>query len=113
MLFISANLQMMSFAGSEGGAAAVPETTTKKHRRFVSEPMGDKPVTDLAGIGPAIGGRLIEKGFDKAYVVLGQFLLLKKDRELFVAWLQETTAANRKYSNDCYNCLSDWCDEFL
>ena len=80
---------MMSFAGSEGGAAAVPETTTKKHRRFVSEPMGDKPVTDLAGIGPAIGGRLIEKGFDKAYVVLGQFLLLKKDRDLFVAWLKK------------------------
>jgi len=106
---------MMSFAGSEGGAAAssVPDTTTKKHRRFVSEPMGDKPVTELAGIGPAIGGRLIEKGFDKAYVVLGQFLLLKKDRDLFVSWLQETADANLKYSRDCYNCLSDWCDEFL
>lgn len=45
--------------------------------------MGEKPVTQLAGIGDALGGRLAAKGFDKAYVVLGQFLLLKKNGELF------------------------------
>ena len=45
--------------------------------------MGQKPVTQLAGIGEALGGRLASKGFDKAYVVLGQFLLLKMNEELF------------------------------
>lgn len=45
--------------------------------------MGEKPVTELAGIGEALGGRLRDRGFDKAYVVLGQFLLLKKNEELF------------------------------
>lgn len=45
--------------------------------------MGEKLVTDLAGIGDVLGGKLSSKGFDKAYVVLGQFLLLKKNEELF------------------------------
>jgi len=40
-------------------------TTSQKHRSFVAEPMGEKPVTDLAGIGDVLGGRLIDLGYDK------------------------------------------------
>ena len=50
--------------------------------------MGEKTVTDLAGIGEVLGKRLESKGFDKAYVVLGQFCLLKKNKDLFVAWIK-------------------------
>ena len=46
-------------------------STSQKHRDFVSEPMGEKRVTELAGIEDVLGGRLEEKGYDKAYVVLG------------------------------------------
>ncbi|KAL4238521.1 Barrier-to-autointegration factor [Mactra antiquata] len=88
-------------------------STSQKHRNFVSEPMGDKPVTDLAGIGETLGGRLAEQGFDKACVVLGQFLVLRKDKELFTEWLKDTCNANIKQSGDCYECLNAWCDQFL
>jgi len=88
-------------------------TTSQKHRNFVAEPMGDKPVTDLAGVGNVLGQRLKSKGYSEAYVVLGQFLLLKKDNELFVDWMKDTAGANSKQAADCGQCLSDWCDEFL
>ncbi|KAJ8726347.1 hypothetical protein PYW07_001045 [Mythimna separata] len=75
--------------------------------------MGEKPVTELAGVGEVLGKRLEVAGFDKAYTVLGQFLVLKKDKELFQEWLKDTCNANSKQSADCYQCLKDWCDEFL
>jgi Barrier to autointegration factor len=43
-------------------------TTSMKHKSFVSEPMGEKPCTELAGVGPVLGSRLEAKGFDKVFM---------------------------------------------
>lgn len=95
--------------------------------------MGDKKVTELAGVGDVLGQRLEDAGFDKvrnrqhtlfhgfcnnthsiqAYTVLGQYLVLKKDADLFKEWMKETCHANSKQAADCYQCLNDWCEEFL
>lgn len=41
---------------------------------------GEKTVRSLEGIGEVLGKKLKDKGFDKAFVVLGQLLVLKKRR---------------------------------
>ncbi|KAF2903250.1 hypothetical protein ILUMI_02936 [Ignelater luminosus] len=80
---------------------------------FTSEPIGNKPVTKLAGIGEILGKRLQEAGFDQAYVVLGQYLLLKRNKELFEEWMKDICKANSKQASDCYRCINEWCEEFL
>ena len=49
----------------------------------------------------------------QAYVVLGQYLLLKKNDELFCNWLKETCGANKKQQADCAKCLKEWWDSFM
>lgn len=75
------------------------------HRNFV----GEKPVTDLAGVEEVLGNRLKAAGYDKAYTVLGQYLVLKKDLELFYDKMKNTCNANVKQATDSHQ----WCDEFL
>ncbi|XP_046561947.1 barrier-to-autointegration factor-like [Haliotis rubra] len=88
-------------------------STTQKQQNFVSEPMGDKPVTALPGIGPVLGERLNEAGFDKAKDVLGQYLVMKEDKESFKGWVKDTCDANSKQAEDCANCLKDWSNDHV
>lgn len=103
--------------GAVTGAGAADEADRgddlPKAQGPVAAPMGEKPVGSLAGIGEVLGKKLEERGFDKAYVVLGQFLVLKKDEDLFREWLKDTCGANAKQSRDCFGCLREWCDAFL
>ena len=75
--------------------------------------MANKSVTELAGIGEVRGRTLTRKGYGKAYVVLGQFLILKKDEDMFKDWLFEMCRADAKQQDDCYMCLREWCASFL
>merc|ERR1719394_126094 len=88
-------------------------STTQKHRHFVAEPMGNKAVNELPGVGEVLGKCLEENGYDKAYVVLGKYLVLKGNQELFCEWMKETCNANAKQSKAAWECLHQWCDAFL
>ena len=87
-------------------------TTTKKYRWFVSEPIGDKPVDHLPGIGNVIKGHFAARGITKAYQVLGQFLVLDKNRVNFCEWLRGF-GMNRGQTGACCQCIKEWCDHFM
>lgn len=59
-------------------------STSQKHRNFVAEPIGDKPVTELAGVGEVLGERLSQAGFDKVSILY------------FYIFVQYITHASRK-----------------
>lgn len=75
--------------------------------------MGEKEIYEVAGIGKVLGEKLVKMGFDKAYVMLGQFLLLKKDQDDFKEWLKAEIGANSKQGGDAATCMSEWCNAFL
>lgn len=53
-------------------------STSVKHREFVSEPMGEKEVTAVAGIGPTYGEKLSKAGFDKVILLINYVCFLYK-----------------------------------
>uniref|UniRef100_A0A8B9S8V6 Barrier-to-autointegration factor-like protein n=1 Tax=Apteryx owenii TaxID=8824 RepID=A0A8B9S8V6_APTOW len=88
-------------------------TRSQKFKDFVSEPMGNKTVTEVVSIDEELGSKLAAKGFDKAYILLGQFLLLKKDASIFQLWLKGTFGASSRQALQCATCLTEWCYTIL
>lgn len=88
-------------------------STSIKHRRFVCEPIKNKLVTDIPGIGAELGQRLNKRGIKMAYIVLGRFLILEKDKQAFTTWLKIECGANALQGKHAYDALEIWTDEFL
>ncbi|RWS28266.1 barrier-to-autointegration factor A-like protein [Leptotrombidium deliense] len=79
---------------------------------FLSEPIGDKTTDWLPGIEEEDAIALEKKGFETAYQLLGQFLLLKQDEFLFVEWLKLFEIKDNA-AVECYKCLKAWVDRFM
>ncbi|KAI6204912.1 Barrier-to-autointegration factor [Aphelenchoides besseyi] len=83
-------------------------STSQKHQNFISEAMKDKSVQDIAGVGPTYAKKLEENNFTKAYHLLGQFLLLDKQEDVFVGYLKDTIGMNARYAKAVFACLNEW-----
>ncbi|KAL0994927.1 hypothetical protein UPYG_G00129470 [Umbra pygmaea] len=85
-------------------------TTSQKHRNFVSEPMGNRSVRDVPGIGHAQGRRLEEQGISRADQLLGRYLMSGRDQVLFQKFLKNATGANAKQQRDAFYGMKEWTD---
>ena len=88
-------------------------SATRKHTDFVSEPMKNKPVGKLPGIGEKAAGKLMAQGFPRANMVLGQFLILGQNKEPFIAWLQSVSHCSDSNAFACWQALREWCGNFI
>ncbi|KAI0980721.1 hypothetical protein GJ496_005683 [Pomphorhynchus laevis] len=84
-----------------------------KQHEFTTEPMGEKPVNCVAGIGYMYGEKLCERGFDKAIYLLGVFLALEKNEEVFKEWLMKTVSMTRPHACMACDSLKKWCNNFI
>ena len=89
--------------------------TTKKFEEFVRQPLTDdkkkfRPVTVIPGIGPATAAKLDSRGFKDTSHVLGQFLVLGRDKELFIDFLTDIVGTTLKdtQKQECVSALSAW-----
>uniref|UniRef100_A0A8C3WPY7 Barrier-to-autointegration factor-like protein n=1 Tax=Catagonus wagneri TaxID=51154 RepID=A0A8C3WPY7_9CETA len=82
-------------------------------RAFLSEPIGEKDVTWIAVISRELAINLVTKGFNKAYILLGQFLLMHKNEAEFQKWLICCCGATECEAQESSNCLKEWCSCFL
>lgn len=46
-------------------------------------------------------------------MLLGQFLLLKKDKELFIDWLKDEVGISPNHGKNTADCLQGWIDQFM
>uniref|UniRef100_A0A7E4V5H6 Barrier to autointegration factor n=1 Tax=Panagrellus redivivus TaxID=6233 RepID=A0A7E4V5H6_PANRE len=88
-------------------------STSFKHREFTSEPMGDKKVSDIAGIGNVYGSKLTERGFGNASNLMGQFLIMNKDKDAFASWLKSEIGVSSRYSRNAAACLDEYSAQFM
>lgn len=90
---------------------ATQEAPTKKHKKFVEEPLREKTVDSIPGIGRTAKAELERKGITTAKEVLGYFLI-EKNEESFYRWLQQFDA-NKGNQKACYKALKEFCSTHI
>lgn len=88
--------------------------TSRKHFTFVDEPMGNKGVMAIPGIGPKFGAELRALNMHHAYQVYGVYLMLDRNEDSFNGWLtQRFRFMNVMHQRAIYQGLDDYCMRYL
>lgn len=79
---------------------------TVKFQKFIQEPMKEKKVNDVPGIGPKIANNLEFRNIKTAKVLYQQFQ--EKGEHGFLYWLREVCLAKDKQSIMCVKAFKMW-----
>ncbi|XP_061600808.1 barrier-to-autointegration factor-like protein [Cololabis saira] len=83
-------------------------TTSQKYMDFVREPLWNKPVTAIPGIGEELDQRLRERGFYNADRVMKLFVQYGRDTESFKTWLMCVIGSPPYMAELCAQALWEW-----
>ncbi|XP_074660591.1 barrier-to-autointegration factor-like protein [Tubulanus polymorphus] len=86
--------------------------TTAKYKDFLKEPMGNKPVTAVPGIGPVAGERLRNQEIEYASQMVGQYLRVRNDTE-FTGWVKDTCGTGTGPANACTDGIKGYSENFM
>jgi len=92
------------------GYSTPVSTSRRKRREFLREPINGKSIKEVPGVDDALGDRLIDMGFNKAYVLLGQYFFSRMKKRKFKKWLKKSCNANGLQRHDIYKCMKEWCE---
>ena len=82
---------------------------TETHRKFVSEPIGNKPVSAVPGIGRAHKETLNGSNITKASELLGVCMSKGMKQDQFQEWLKEKLpTSNAVHRECCYKALDEY-----
>ncbi|CAF0727226.1 unnamed protein product [Adineta ricciae] len=88
-------------------------TTSQKFRDFTGEPLKDKLLSEVPGLGPKLASHLEGAGITRAYELLGVYLTLLKNKEYFELWIRDNAGANRHQAKQCADAIDAFCSQFL
>lgn len=72
-------------------------TTTKKRATFLSTPLNSViSLNQVPGVGPVTLDRLTQCGITTPAQLIGQFMLLNRDRVAMVGWLRSACAVRQR-----------------
>ena len=93
--------------------------TSQKEQDFIREPLKDakgvyKCVSTIGGISDKPADALGKRGYSKAFHLIGQYLILNMDEELFKEWLrnlleEEHIKVQDRFIDSAFRCVSEWC----
>ncbi len=76
--------------------------------QFERQPIGNKLITEVPGL-ECYKNEFNSIGYEKAFHLLGQYLLLNKDNTLFDMWLiKEFPSITSIHRNLCLEAISQW-----
>ncbi|CAM2699371.1 unnamed protein product [Rotaria socialis] len=75
-------------------------TTSQKFRDFTSEPLKDKELNEVPGLGSKLASNLEQSG-------------ITKNKEYFELWIRDNAGANRHQAKQCAESIDAFCSQFL